>query len=359
MKTRTFRIGRRGHIAETAYNSYMAYVYNHDTRIRKCFKSFRDAEAYILAVESNIALPPLTSAQIIDAQLAYRDLPQGLSLQDVVKDYIRTRPKISSSIKLSQLSAEYFQAKSMRDATIQSYRVIINKVVSALGDRFLHEYSVDECKMLVQNQPSPHIAALIKRIMHALWAYAIQQDMCTSNIWDKIGTIKLPDKPIEILTVPQAQMLIDAIVSNHPQLVGYYAVGLFAGVRPTELQRITQDNIRDGYLYLDGSVTKTKLTRSIKIADNLQQWLGKYEYYAPRRRQLVRSHATICNALNIGEYPKDVLRHSYASYLYELTRDAPLVAAELGHTTTTMLFKHYRALAPAGSGAEYFSIVPK
>lgn len=359
MKTRTFRVGRRGHIAETAYDTYMAYVYNRGRRERRCFKSFRDAEAYILAIEANMSLAPLTNAQIVDAQLAYRILPQGLSLQEVVLDYIRTRPVNISTIKLSHLAKEYIAARNFRPDSKVSYNTSVQYVIDRLGDRYAHEYTTEECRILVAQAVTSSKALNIIKVLHAIYEWGMKHDKVGANVWSKIERPKQAETSIDILSVSQAEQAIRAIQEQSPECVWYYAIGLFAGVRPKELVRIKPKHIKDGYIYLDGSITKTKSTRSIKIQPNLAVWLAQYPIQPTTTYMILKSHKIIVDAINLESYPNDILRHSFASYLYEMTHDAALVASELGHTTTTMLFKHYRALAPAGSGAEYFSIVPK
>jgi len=52
------------------------------------------------------------------------------------------------------------------------------------------------------------------------------------------------------------------------------------------------------------------------------------------------------------------MRHSYASYAYDLTRDAALIASEMGHHGTDIFFRHYRGLVEPGAGAKFFNILP-
>jgi hypothetical protein len=57
-------------------------------------------------------------------------------------------------------------------------------------------------------------------------------------------------------------------------------------------------------------------------------------------------------------WPANALRHSFASYLYELTGNAPVVCSRLGHADDDLLFEHYRALTRKGSGLRFFSLTP-
>lgn len=57
-------------------------------------------------------------------------------------------------------------------------------------------------------------------------------------------------------------------------------------------------------------------------------------------------------------WPKDVLRHSCASYLLALKRDAQAVALELGNSPT-ILFKHYRELVSQEQARRFWNLIPR
>jgi len=52
--------------------------------------------------------------------------------------------------------------------------------------------------------------------------------------------------------------------------------------------------------------------------------------------------AAALKSANIEHWPHNALRHSFASYHLARFKDAAALALEMGHTTTTMIFKHYR-----------------
>ena len=53
------------------------------------------------------------------------------------------------------------------------------------------------------------------------------------------------------------------------------------------------------------------------------------------------------------------MRHSFASYHLAKHKDAGQTATELGHTSTALVFSHYRKLAKPAGAARYFGIEPK
>jgi integrase len=62
---------------------------------------------------------------------------------------------------------------------------------------------------------------------------------------------------------------------------------------------------------------------------------------------------------NIGAWPPDVLRHSFASAHYAFHRDPARTAMTLGHNNQDMLLTHYRDLMKPSDAAKYWQIVPE
>ena len=60
----------------------------------------------------------------------------------------------------------------------------------------------------------------------------------------------------------------------------------------------------------------------------------------------------------INSWPSNAMRHSFASYHFELHGNSQKTTIELGHKTDDLLFSHYRSLTKKGSGSQYFSIFP-
>ena len=64
-------------------------------------------------------------------------------------------------------------------------------------------------------------------------------------------------------------------------------------------------------------------------------------------------------AANIGKWPPDVLRHSFASAHYAFHRDPARTAMILGHRDQNMLLTHYRDIMKPSEAAKYWQIAPQ
>ena len=67
---------------------------------------------------------------------------------------------------------------------------------------------------------------------------------------------------------------------------------------------------------------------------------------------------TVRRAAGLEHWSRNGLRHSFASYRYAATNDAATVAAELGHSTTAMLFNTYRELVLPEEAERYWRLLP-
>jgi integrase len=93
---------------------------------------------------------------------------------------------------------------------------------------------------------------------------------------------------------------------------------------------------------------------------NLRDWLRPYAgmtgavvpVNARKRLDGVRK------AAGLVRWPKNGLRHSFASYRLAAIHDAPRVASELGHTSPTMLYSVYRELVLQEEAQRYWKIAP-
>ena len=114
---------------------------------------------------------------------------------------------------------------------------------------------------------------------------------------------------IRVLTVDQCIDLMAYLEAEKPALVRYYALALFAAVRPIgELEKLGNDMIDLGnsVVRIPASVAKTGRARQVSMRPNLVKWLQRYPglvlpFNHNRLRQEVRRR------FNLSQ---DVLRHT-------------------------------------------------
>lgn len=163
---------------------------------------------------------------------------------------------------------------------------------------------------------------------------------------------KESDAPPKIFSVFEAAIKLKRFQLFEPTALPYLAIGMFAGIRPEEIQRLTWDDVSNGYIHVAAHKAKCRKRRLVTIQPNLQAWLdlGGQLPLKNKRRKLDRYKR--------GWSP-DVMRHSFASYHLAKFQDAGLTANELGHGNQRMLFSHYRELVTKAKGEAWFEIWPQ
>jgi integrase len=186
--------------------------------------------------------------------------------------------------------------------------------------------------------------------------------MIDSNPILRTARPKLADLPPEIFTVDELSALLNAAVRRAADVVPMVAIGAFAGVREAEIKRLDWSEIdqKRGHIEIKSSKAKSARRRIVEIQPNLREWLRPYAemtgHVVPansrKKLGLVRKTA------KLARWPKNGLRHGYASYRLAAIHDAPRVASELGHTSPQMLYSIYRELVLPEEAKRYWQIAP-
>nr|WP_238710888.1 tyrosine-type recombinase/integrase [Oceanipulchritudo coccoides] len=177
---------------------------------------------------------------------------------------------------------------------------------------------------------------------------------------------------VGILTVNQAEDLLHFTRDRWPEFLGIIVLGLFAGIRTEELQKLTWDkvNLKDGYITIDATISKKRRIRHTTLPDNAREWIltisdrkGNISPCSGKAFDNVfvklRREAGYADKKKHSTWPRNAMRHSFGTYHYALHGDATKTAKELGHKEgDQVLFDHYRALATKAQGEAFFGIKP-
>ena len=150
-----------------------------------------------------------------------------------------------------------------------------------------------------------------------------------------------PQRKITIYTPEQLRSILSACPSN---FLPFILLAAFAGVRQSELARLTWENIGDDEIEVPPGAYRVKSTRLIPIHPTLKEWLKLVR----KQGGPVVVHKNVSNKLravitDAGQTPlHNALRHSYGSYSLALSRNPDirphrpyLIAVGLSHRLVT------------------------
>lgn len=195
------------------------------------------------------------------------------------------------------------------------------------------------------------------------WAW--ERGYLRANPMEGLRAPVRPPTPVpRVLTPDEAKALLRAVQATEPGMAPYFAVGLFAGLRPVrELAGLEWADIdlADRRIYVPYGRTKTGRARIVPISPNLAEWLSRvpraerHGKVAPFSRKGFRR---VIAASGLA-WETNLMRHTRVSYRLAQTRNPVLVAAEGGHTQEVMR-RHYTNLRlRAADVSRFWGLTPR
>jgi integrase len=280
-------------------------------------------------------------------------------LQHVLK--YRTAPVVTEIIEKLRVAAA---ANHRRERTIKDLRHRLTLFAKIDGGSRIAEITREELKNWLPNPtlaPRSRINYAVK--LSQLWNYAIANGWAENNLVASIPRPDTEDSDPEIFTVEQTAGLLEHAEKH--DLLGYIVLGLFAGLRSAEINRLDWKDVKlaERNIIIGTAVAKKRSRRVVEINDTLAAWLPLCaKAKGPvvpldSNRTLYARLAKLATATGLEKWPDNGLRHSCASYSLALTGDAVRVAYQLGNSAD-MIHRHYKALVTAADAKRFWELRP-
>ena len=318
----------------------------------------------------------LSHQQLVQAQDAFRRLPPDVSLTTVIDDWLQRRSPAGGVKTMQEVAKEFIVSRrgmGVRPRTLVQYESYLRSINEEFGETpvaDIERASIED--WLSESDWSPRSRRNYLVTLTTLLNFAEDREYCSGNPASRIERPILDDKPPGILTVKEAETLLQTALNGvidkldpKPQMVAGIAIGLFAGLRRSEICTLdwSEVSLDERYIEIKAAKAKTRQRRLVTISDNLADWLKPYVKaegrVSPSANQDVFGEylKDIAQAAGITEWPHNAMRHSFGSYFYAKTKEENRTAAEMGNSPA-VVFKHYRALIRNGDENKYWAIKP-
>lgn len=173
-----------------------------------------------------------------------------------------------------------------------------------------------------------------------------------------------------IFTPQQTARWLQYVADRRPELLPFFAIGFFAGLRTSEIEGLTWADIGTAAIRVRPEVAKQRRQRMVPILPPLRRILAAYRQGGDRlsppaaslvplreRARLIWTEKNMALA-GLDFWPRNVMRHSYCTYRLAETQNIGQVTLEAGNSADVLL-THYRALATPQDAKKYFKISVK
>ena len=345
-------------------------------RVQRSFKTKQEAKNHIDAhIEEGriegidnrnkrVAIFDLTDKERMDIMTARDILPEHATFTEAIKFYVRHTAPHGGQKTVAQLLEDYVAEKekaNRREATVSEIRTRIGRLGYDFGESPVHEITTHDILQWMDKHEYRGVSRdNYRRAFVAFFNFAVKRGHAQANPAEAIDRVSVEERIPEILTPKEVQCLMYAAQEHAPRMVPYFAIGLFAGLRPAEIEETNwrEIDLTTRRIRVRPEVAKKRRQRLVDLSDNLVEWLAPYREeqgaicFGRHDFDKVRRKAKV-------QWASDIMRHSYGSYHLAQHEDAAKTSLQMGHLRADVLYMHYRDLVTREDAETYWGIRPR
>jgi integrase/recombinase XerD len=359
-------------------------------RQRLFFENSKKASLEAIRVKSEAKLYGTTSTRLsatlsedaAKADALIKKSGYDVTLTAIAQDWIDRKKEAEASCTLNELY-DFYRAQKIKTASdlyVRDIDLMFKPLLAELGGEIVAHLSGKRIKAVMQKAfTTARRFANAYRTLRPAFTFAMESELCSANPFDSIKNERVEKAATTALPLAKVKALFNACKDftgdqNMPKSYRLdcgdcavaFALLTFAGIRPEELKRLQWQNVHldenDLCIIIDGSISKTRSHRIIPISENLKAWIETIPA-SDRDGRVVpdnwhRKYAAVRHASGIKGEQQDILRHSFASYHLAAHSDFNALQSAMGHGTSEMILKHYKALIRKPDAIKFWSIRP-
>ena len=341
-------------------------------RKRTFFASKKAAEAEAILLRAQraatgevwLALPAPERQRLIQVYNAAREL--GVDLGELLADWKRGARFTGTSPALEKVIAELVAAKlaSGRTRRYATTLTIPHKQFAKGRESLpIARLGLKEVEAFL-NSKNIHSRQTLRARLSTLFRFAMRRGYRADNPCERLEPVRILRAPPTILTVEQTKKCLEWLETERSRAFGWFVLTTFAGLRPEEAEKTSWKEIdfQEGWIRVEAQTTKVRQRRVVYPHATALLWLQRAKERnaelpiarQPRRRAI----RGLRNLLGFEKWPKDVTRHSAATYWLAETGNAAQIASALGHSEN-VLRKNYMALVTKNEAQEFWQLKPQ
>jgi integrase len=175
---------------------------------------------------------------------------------------------------------------------------------------------------------------LVLRHWRSVFRYGIKRGYVASNPVDRLDFAGTEAKEVEIYEVSEVEALLKDALENDLQLLPFYILGCFCGIRPEgELEslewRYVHIKTRKPHIAIPTAISKVRKFREVDLPPNAVAWLSEYQRRGGSmegkvvqwEHENLRDHRRASAERAGMKWIQDGMRHSFASYWLPVHHD--------------------------------------
>lgn len=363
-----------------------------NTRIRQNFPSKVDALRALSdleleaagAAESRKSLSTrLSPEELADAEAAFQHLRGNstYTLSTVVAHYFNIKERVrakecgideaitffenryrreSKSITVLNAKAEFIDSRhGISKATQANYETGLSLLLMPDPNKFVHAFSIADLESILKKYRKVASRRTYRTIFSSFFRWAVRHHYCTENPCDRFDKLPRDMSLIAALSLEESKRLLYvAMLMQEGAAVAAVAIGLFAGLRPSEIRDLKPEDILSDKIRVTGGKLRRQLKRSVPISPVLASWLKEFPFkglppgWDGKMKRLKK-------ATKARKWVQDIIRHTSITFQTERDKNEATTAFNNG-TSIQMMNRHYRhTIDDDQTVSEFWNLTPE
>ena len=289
-----------------------------------------------------------------------------LTLTQVAQDWINRNDAIKQSVTLVELAQAYVDNPNRRvKLSHRAHNDYLNKaknVANHFPDKLTHKITADDIQTVLNQLPKGSVISY-KRVLNALfkWGALSPQGFHVGNVIKEVETFATTKEAPQVLNIDEVQRFLSAIKGElDGKYLSYYVLSIFAGLRRSEVGRLTWDDVdlERKHIYVSAEVSKTNSSRYVELMPNAIKWLKLCDQSESILTVPTKRQAIIRQKANLKKWQRNIMRHTACSMYYAYHEDEGALTSWAGHGLDVFL-KHYKNAVLKQDAILFWSLNPQ
>ncbi|MBL9138668.1 MAG: hypothetical protein JNK85_22555 [Verrucomicrobiales bacterium] len=349
--------------------------YEEGVRRRSFYTSRREAEAEASRMRQQadqvgsvwLSLPPNERDELlkfrqacIDRALPFWDLLRAYDTRDIL--VASASPKLKEVIK-ELVAAKENAGRSKRYTTVMKF--ILDGFAKGRESQRIAAITVADVEGWLSTKSLAGRPTFKSRVS-TLFNFAVKRGYCRDNPCDVVEAPTPPRAAPSIFTVRQTARCLVFLRRRDPRALAWFVLSTLCGLRPEEAEQTTWNAVQidngEAHIRVEAQTSKVRQRRIVTPLPAAVAWLkiardagSELPLSSQVRRTAIRR---LRDTLQWAEWPKDITRHTAASYWLALDGNPVHIAEQLGHSVD-QLKTHYKALVTRADAERFWGLIPR
>jgi integrase len=306
-------------------------------RTRLSGDQLESAEAAIKAAAGRDILKIVTHYLDLEKRALSESIDLNAALSFIESHY---RPEIQTISVLMAYNHFIASKTSISPKTKEHYESSLKLLLKPDPNKAIHDFRISDIEKILHRYKNVNSQRTYRRAFKTFFSWCFRRDYCLNSPCDRLDTLPSDMSQIAALSLDESKRLLYAAMQlQDGAAAATVAIGLFAGLRPSEISDLKAEDIMKDKIRVTGGKLRRQLNRSTPIPPVLAAWLKEYPFKGLPKGwdgKLKR----LKKATKARKWVQDIIRHT--SITFQTVRDKNKeLTAFINGTSKQMMDSHY------------------